>query len=71
MTPKQLREVEQELCRTNERLGDLSATVPQSDPLWDETFEDLGAAHYYIQEAIYRIRAVIGKLEESKQRFQS
>lgn len=56
---KELEAIQQELNLTSDKLG---ALFPDNHPKFDDVFEDVGAARYYIQEAIYRIRAVIKTL---------
>ncbi|MCC5632594.1 hypothetical protein LC613_33850 [Nostoc sphaeroides CHAB 2801] len=43
-----------------ERLGDrLRKIFPSTHPQFDDVFEDIGAAGYYIREAGYRLESVL------------
>jgi hypothetical protein len=53
---EELLAIQQELERINERLGKL---FPPNHPQFDDVFEDLGAAGYYIREAGHCIQAAI------------
>lgn len=53
---EKLLAIKQELERINERLGEL---FPSNHPQFDDVFEDLGAASYYIREAGHCIQAAI------------
>jgi hypothetical protein len=57
--------VQQELERMSEKLGKL---FPPNHPQFNDVFEDIGAARYYIREAGYCIKAAIktvqGDVEE-------
>jgi hypothetical protein len=58
---EKLLAIKQELERINERLGKL---FPSSHPQFDDVFEDLGAAGYYIREAGHCIQAVIKTVQD-------
>jgi hypothetical protein len=53
---EKLLAIQQELEQINERLGEL---FPSNHPQFDDVFEDLGAAGYYIREAGHCIQAAI------------
>ncbi len=53
---QELIAIQQELERINERLRKI---FPQTHPLFDDVFEDIGAAGYYIEEAGHRLNAAI------------
>ncbi len=53
---EKLLEIKQELERIGEKLG---AIFTADHPLFDDVFEDIGAAGYYIEEAGYRLNAAI------------
>ncbi len=53
---EKLLEIKQELERIGEKLG---AIFPTDHPQFDDVFEDIGAAGYYIEEAGYRLNAAI------------
>ncbi|WP_375494095.1 hypothetical protein [uncultured Nostoc sp.] len=53
---QELIAIQQEL----ERLGDrLRKIFPQTHPQFDDVFEDIGAAGYYMREAGYRLESVL------------
>ncbi|MCW5318938.1 hypothetical protein GTQ43_37035 [Nostoc sp. KVJ3] len=53
---QELITIQQEL----ERLGDrLRKIFPQTHPQFDDVFEDIGAAGYYMREAGYRLESVL------------
>jgi hypothetical protein len=58
---EKLLEIRQELQQIGEKLGEL---FPPSHPQFDDVFEDLGAAGYYIQESLYRLKAVIKTVQD-------
>lgn len=62
MTPEALRAIQQDLAAISERLGILFAQA--SDDEKNQFFEEIGAARYYMEEAHWRIQAVIEELQE-------
>lgn len=65
MTPKALKAIQQELAANSERLGTLLAQA--SDDEKNQFFQDVGAARYYMEEAHWRIQAVIEQLEKQEE----
>jgi hypothetical protein len=53
---QKLLAIQQELEQIGERLGAIFTT---DHPHFNDVFEDIGAAGYYIQEAGYRLSAAI------------
>jgi hypothetical protein len=53
---QELIAIQQELEGINERLRKI---FPQTHPQFDDVFEDIGAAGYYIEETGYRLNAAI------------
>lgn len=53
---EKLLAIQQELEQIGKKLGEL---FPPQHPQFDDVFEDLGAAGYYIQESLYRLKAAI------------
>ena len=53
---EKLLEIQQELKQIRQKLGKL---FPPDHPQFDNVFEDLGAAGYYIQESLYRLMAAM------------
>lgn len=53
---QELIAIQQELKGINERLRKI---FPADHPQFDDVFEDIGAAGYYIEEAGYRLNAAI------------
>ncbi|MGF1981469.1 MAG: hypothetical protein RMY30_038600 [Nostoc sp. CmiSLP01] len=47
-----LLEIKQEISQIAEKLANL---FPIDHPKWNDIFEDIGAAGYYLEEANYRI----------------
>ncbi len=58
---EKLLAIQQELEQIGERLGEL---FPTNHPQFDDVFEDLGAAGYYIQESLYRLKAAIKTVQD-------
>lgn len=53
---QQLIAIQQELERISDRLRKI---FPSTHPQFDNVFEDVGAAGYYIREAGYRLESVL------------
>ncbi|MEA5507504.1 hypothetical protein VB735_31305 [Halotia wernerae UHCC 0503] len=53
---QELIAIQEELERISNRL---SKIFPQTHPQFDNVFEDLGAAGYYIREAGYRLESAL------------
>jgi len=58
---EKLLEIRQELEQTGEKLRKL---FPPNHPQFNDVFEDLGAAGYYIQESLYRLKAAIKTVQD-------
>ncbi len=43
--------------------GRLRKLFPQNHPLWNDVFEDIGAAGYYLREAGYCLSAAIATVQ--------
>ena len=56
----ELEAIQQELDRLSGRLG---ALFPESHPKFDDVFEDIEAARYYIGEIEYLIKSVVKTLQ--------
>ncbi len=56
----QLEDIQQELKAIGEKLGNLFLN---DHPNFDDVFEDMGEAGYYIEEAGYRLKATIKTLQ--------
>ena len=56
----ELEAIQQELDRLSGKLG---ALFPESHPKFDDVFEDIGAAKYYIGEIGYLLKAVVKTLQ--------
>ncbi len=55
----QLEAIQQELKAIHEKIGKL---FPVDHPKFDDVFEDVGAAEYYIQESSHFLNAAIKTL---------
>ncbi|BAZ36590.1 hypothetical protein NIES4101_25090 (plasmid) [Calothrix sp. NIES-4101] len=56
--------IQQELEQIGERLGELFKT---DHPQFNDVFEDIGAAGYYIQEAGYRLESAKRTLQGAEE----
>jgi hypothetical protein len=61
---EKLLALQQELDQTGKSLGKL---FPPEHPYFDDVFEELGEAGYYITEAVNRIRAALKTLQSKEQ----
>ncbi|MCL6753647.1 hypothetical protein KBT16_22825 [Nostoc sp. CCCryo 231-06] len=56
-------EIKQKLEKLAEELANI---IPSDHPKWNDVFEDVGAAGYYIEESVYRVEGAIKTLADDE-----